>query len=260
MKTLRNAGLILLTALLSTLLAATTTFDLIVTSGINDTSGNEQLKFVKTTTAVNEFTFTNAATGNRPKLKSTGTDTNVGMTLETQGTGQILLITNAVTQMTIDPAVLTFNAANVQFNGQFQFASGGSLGAPSIYGNFSPFPQLWFAAANGGTVGFSPDNSTQMLALTGSSGLVIPKTITAAATTGAQTINKPMGQVNFAAAATTLVVTNSMVTANSIVLVQVLGTDATFTTARVTKASGSFTITANAAATAETAVSFLVIN
>lgn len=91
-------------------------------------------------------------------------------------------------------------------------------------------------------------------------GVVVDKTITTAGTTGAQTINKPAGQVNFAAAASTLVVTNSLVDANSIVLVQVLGTDATATSARVTKASGSFTITLNAAATAETAVSFYVVN
>ena len=88
----------------------------------------------------------------------------------------------------------------------------------------------------------------------------VTKTITAALTTGNQTINKTAGQVNFAATDTTLVVTNSFVDENSIVMCQVLGSDATFTSCRVTKAAGSFTITANAAATAETAVSFLVIN
>lgn len=91
-------------------------------------------------------------------------------------------------------------------------------------------------------------------------GLLMPKTITAGGTTGAQTINKAMGQVNFAAAATTLVVTNSLVDANSIVLAQVLGTDATAVSVRVTKASGSFTLTLPAAATAETAVEFIVLN
>ena len=39
--------------------------------------------------------------------------------------------------------------------------------------------------------------------------LCLGKTITAAGTTGAQTINKPMGSVNFATAAASLVVTNS---------------------------------------------------
>lgn len=86
------------------------------------------------------------------------------------------------------------------------------------------------------------------------------KTVTAAGTTGAQTINKTTGCVNFAAAATTLVVTNSFATTTSVILVTVQGTDVTATSARVTKASGSFTITLNAAATAETAVCFMVTN
>ena len=90
--------------------------------------------------------------------------------------------------------------------------------------------------------------------------LIIPKTITAGGTTGAQTINKPTGSVNFAAGATTLVVTNSLVSSTSLVIVQVYGTDVTATTARVTLAAGSFTITLNAAATAETKVGFFVTN
>jgi hypothetical protein len=87
-----------------------------------------------------------------------------------------------------------------------------------------------------------------------------PGTNTAAGTTGAQTINKPTGVVNFAAGASTLVVTNSLATTTSVVMVTVYGTDATATSARVTRASGSFTITLNATATAETAVGFWVIN
>ena len=86
------------------------------------------------------------------------------------------------------------------------------------------------------------------------------KTITAAGTTGAQTINKTTGTVNFAIGASTLVVTNSFASANSVIMVTVYGTDATATSARVTKGSGSFTITLNAAATAETAVGFIVTN
>ncbi len=90
--------------------------------------------------------------------------------------------------------------------------------------------------------------------------LMYSNTVTAGGTTGAQTINKISGSVNFAAAATTLVVTNSLVTTSSQVFVQVYGTDATFTSARVTLASGSFTITADVAPTAETKVGFFVIN
>jgi hypothetical protein len=90
--------------------------------------------------------------------------------------------------------------------------------------------------------------------------IILPATNTTTGTVGAQTINKASGKVNFAAAASTLVVTNSLVTTASIVRVQVEGTDATAFYARVTLAAGSFTITLNAAATAETKVSFIVFN
>ena len=90
--------------------------------------------------------------------------------------------------------------------------------------------------------------------------LFFSNTVTAGGTTGAQTINKISGSVNFAAAATTLVVTNNLVTTSSQVFVQVQGADTTAISARVTLAAGSFTITLNAAATAETKVSFFVIN
>lgn len=87
------------------------------------------------------------------------------------------------------------------------------------------------------------------------------RTITAAATTGAQTINKPAGTVNFAAWASSLVVTNSLVTANSIVLCTIRAADSSFTFIKsVVCAAGSFTITANAAANAETSVWFVVFN
>lgn len=85
-------------------------------------------------------------------------------------------------------------------------------------------------------------------------------THTAAGTTGAQTINKASGSVNFAAAAASLVVTNSNVTTNSIVLAVVMTNDATMKSVQAVPASGSFTLYPNAVPTAETRVGFLVIN
>ena len=90
--------------------------------------------------------------------------------------------------------------------------------------------------------------------------MIYDKTITAAGTTGAQTINKTTGRVNFAAAAASLVVTNSLVTANSIVHCTVATNDTTMKSAACVPAAGSFTIYSNAAATAETAVAFTVTN
>jgi hypothetical protein len=85
-------------------------------------------------------------------------------------------------------------------------------------------------------------------------------TMTAGGTTGAQTINKVSGSVNFAAAATSLVVTNNKVVAGSIIICTVMTNDSTLKSVQAVPASGSFTIYANAAATAETKVAFLVIN
>jgi len=65
--------------------------------------------------------------------------------------------------------------------------------------------------------------------------------------------------VNFAAAATTLVVTNSLVTATSLVQVFIRTNDATLKSAIAVCGAGSFTIHANAAATAETSVGFRVV-
>ena len=90
--------------------------------------------------------------------------------------------------------------------------------------------------------------------------IVVDKTITASGTTGAQTINKTSGSVNFAIAATSLVVTNSLVTTSSIILATVASNDTTMKSVQAVAAAGSFTLYANAAAAAETRVNFLVFN
>ncbi len=90
--------------------------------------------------------------------------------------------------------------------------------------------------------------------------LNLDKTITAGGTTGAQTIDKPAGSVNFAALATSLVVTNSLAATSSVILATVATNDATMTSVQAVAGAGSFTIYANAAATAETRVNFLVLN
>lgn len=90
--------------------------------------------------------------------------------------------------------------------------------------------------------------------------LALLATNTASGTTGAQTINRPSGTVNFAAGASSLVVTNSLCTTSSIVFAVVRTNDATAVIKNVVPAAGSFTITLNAAATAETSVGFFVIN
>lgn len=88
----------------------------------------------------------------------------------------------------------------------------------------------------------------------------VERVITAAGTTGARTINATSGTVNFAAGATSLVVTNSLVTTTSLVFPVVRTNDATSEIKSIVCASGSFTINLRSAATAETSVGFFVIN
>ena len=56
---------------------------------INDSSGNEVLKFGSTGTAVNEVTITNKATGTGPTVEATGGDTNINLNLVSKGSGVV---------------------------------------------------------------------------------------------------------------------------------------------------------------------------
>jgi len=58
---------------------------------IGDENGNEQIIFQTTSSAVNQFDVTNAATGNSPELSATGDDTNISLKITPKGSGQVLL-------------------------------------------------------------------------------------------------------------------------------------------------------------------------
>ena len=80
--------------------------------------------------------------------------------------------------------------------------------------------------------------------------------------TGNQTASNGVthGSVRFAAGSSTpIVVTNNLADATCNIFCQVLGTDVTLTSVRVTRGAGSFTITPIAPATAETEVSWFIL-
>jgi hypothetical protein len=99
-------------------------------------------------------------------------------------------------------------------------------------------------------------------ALSGSGGTLPLGYASGVGTPGNVTLNTASGRAAFAAAASTVVVTNSNVTATSKVLVMLEGAaDGTLTQIlRVTPAAGSFTVTGNAAATGNPVFSFVVFN
>ena len=63
--------------------------------GINDENGNEQIIFQTTSSAVNQFDITNAATGNAPSLSATGGDSNIDVAIVPKGTGETKIGTGA---------------------------------------------------------------------------------------------------------------------------------------------------------------------
>lgn len=70
---------------------------------IGDENSNEQIIFQTTSSAVNQFDITNAATGNPPKISATGDDSNIDLDLEAKGTGHVTVRGNT-------------NSGSIQFN------------------------------------------------------------------------------------------------------------------------------------------------
>ena len=163
------------------------------------------------------------------------------------------LTVNAQGQLTVAGSVAIAIAASQITGGTLSVARGGT-GIATLTANRIPY--------GNGTAAFqSSANLTYDGAIfTVKANIVVNKTITAAGTTGAQTINQTSGSVNFAIAATSLVVTNSLVTTSSIIMATVASNDTTMKSVQAVAAAGSFTLYANAAATAETRVNFLVLN
>jgi len=59
---------------------------------IGDESGNEQLIFQTTGSAVNQFEMTNAASGGAPQLAATGGDTNIDFNVTAKGSGHVTVL------------------------------------------------------------------------------------------------------------------------------------------------------------------------
>lgn len=228
---------------------------------------------------------TSDQTTNYQRIRNFWTGTTYTIAAENAGSAGAVNInlTNGGKALTIASGPVTGTGGTFQFNGGSAgtgniltvngtySTSTGSLGLMNVFATLTQTSTAGYTAilANitESTLGSGAKN-LMLLQIAGATKFGVDNaghptfdaTNTASGTTGAQTINKPSGTVNFAAAATSLVVTNSTCTTSSIVHCVLRTADATARIASVVPAAGSFTINLTAAATAETSCGFLVMN
>lgn len=99
---------------------------------IADANGNELIKGTTTSSAVNEITVANAATGSAPTIAATGGDSNIDLTLSGKGTGSVnatsLSASLQYTSITGDGAITIESGAVVLSKGT---AAAITIAAPS---------------------------------------------------------------------------------------------------------------------------------
>jgi hypothetical protein len=104
---------------------------------INDNNGNEEIIFTTTTSAVNELTIANAATGNAPEIAATGDDTDINLRLNTKGTGGVIFNAGAVGTPSITTTGDTNTGIFFSAADTIDFAEGGvATGQFDSSGNF----------------------------------------------------------------------------------------------------------------------------
>ena len=107
--TIVNSGTLTLPTSTSTLVGRTTTDTLTnktltspkINTAINDSNGAAFITLTTTASAVNAITYANAATGNKPTITASGTDTDITLKLSGKGTGSVEASKFAVTSSTI---------------------------------------------------------------------------------------------------------------------------------------------------------------
>ena len=75
--------------------------DIVIDTGgaLEDDSNNEYIKFVKTSSAVNEISVTNQATGTGPSIAATGGDANIDLNINPKGIGRVTLGAGKIQQL-----------------------------------------------------------------------------------------------------------------------------------------------------------------
>jgi len=200
-----------------------------------------------TTWSVSSALTQDGTNGSDIVFNVSGTGLRMG-TSDGADTGILMLSGGGAQNSSIRGAYCLLNGNEATGTGQAIIGAGNVAGALVRLFTSGAHPVEFYTAA------------TLRMGVSGAGSITLERTNTAGGTTGNQTINKMAGSVNFAAAATTLTVTNSLVSATSNVFCAVQTGDATAAIKNVVPGAGSFVITLSAAATAETRVAFWVTN
>lgn len=126
-----------------------------LTTGFFDTNGNELFKITATSSAVNEFTITNAATLTSPVLSVTGGDTHISLDLDAKGTAVVRAKDTFVWGTAAAAAAIAYTTAGARTITAAEVLYGITLRDPNGGGvtDTAPTAALLVAAIPGARVG-----------------------------------------------------------------------------------------------------------
>jgi hypothetical protein len=133
--------------------------------GITDENGNEQIIFQTTSSAVNQFDVTNAATGNAPSISATGGDTNIDIALIPKGSGETKVGTGAATATVTSSGAydLRLDTNNGTNSGYINIVDGAN-GNQQIYPNGTGYTEIG-GGTNPGTIQLNCESNSHGIKL-----------------------------------------------------------------------------------------------
>jgi len=133
--------------------------------GITDENGNEQIIFQTTSSAVNQFDVTNAATGNAPSISATGGDTNIDIALVPKGSGETKVGTGAAAATVTSSGAYDLRLdTNSGTNSGYINIVDGANGNQQIYPNGTGYTEIG-GGTNPGTIQLNCESNSHGIKL-----------------------------------------------------------------------------------------------